>query len=111
MLRLEDAGQRGTFSEKIRKRKRSIELTCKQRRVCVAFSWEFLTLMEAKRSELKAEARVQVCAGCLCKHSGFRCRCAVHQESGVFRIEQRRDQASTRFLNGAEDHAEVVPSL
>lgn len=64
--------------------------------------------MKAKWSELKAEARVQVCASCFIKHSGFCRRCAVYQSSGVFRIEQRRGQAPSHFLNGAEDHASVL---
>lgn len=37
--------------------------------------------MKAKWPELKAEARVQGCAGCFSKHAGFCSRCAVCRES------------------------------
>lgn len=88
---------RDILSGKKRKRKQSIELTWKQRWVCAPFSWEFLTQMEAKWSELKAEARVQVCAGCFSMHGVFFFVADV-QEYGVFGSEQQWGQASTNFL-------------
>lgn len=64
--------------------------------------------MEAKWSELKAEARVQVCAGCFSMHRGFFFVADV-QECGVFGIEQQRGQASTNYLIfSTEDHATIL---